>query len=288
MKIGVIGNGLTATFIISLLMKEGYTLVHYVDPIKVPHSWASAGIVHPFNFKTATWKKFGYDSFLNFLQFLETWNLKPFFHFTGLFYVCQEKNLWNDWFALSNRFPDFIQVKEKGIFFPQSGWLQVKKIWDILNNQFLKHSNYQRICEKVNPKQNKNCDIWIEAGGIDSLKNYPNLPLYPKNGFIHKIFVNVPLVSFIYWKHFFLIPTNNPSEYWVGPEKESLQYFEQTFPIEYQILKTISGIKPYSLLGRAFCFKQNNILFLNGVGGRGILEGLRISHEALKILQNIS
>lgn len=285
MKIGVIGNGITATFVVGLLLKNGFKVIQSVNPEKVPHSWASAGIVHPFNFKTASWKKFGYNSYYQLLQFLDTWNLNDFFHVTGLFYACEDKGLWNDWGALSERFPDFIQPKNQGIFFPKSGWIQVKKVWDVLNHQFLKFANYQRICSPI--YENPEITYFIQAGGIDSLKNYPDLPIYPMESQIFKIKVGSPIVPYIYWKQFFLTPTLNPTEYWVGPNLEALEIFEKIFSLEYQIIKTLKGIKPYSLTGRAFCLQQKNYIYLNGVGGRGLLEGIRISNEAIEILKKV-
>ena len=285
MKIGVIGNGMTATFMVGLLLKNGFKVAHYIDPYKVPHSWASAGIVHPFNFKIATWKKFGYKSFFDFLQFLEVWDIKNFFHQKGLFYVCENDGLWNDWSALSERFPDFINIKKNGVFFPKSGWLEVKKAWDVLNNKFLKFSNYQRICDPPNLIKEKNIPIFVHAGGIDALKDHVHLPIYPKDGKIFKIQVEKPIISFVYWKQFFVTPTNNPLEYWIGPDQESLQNFFDTFQLEFKILKILSGVKPYSLLGRSFCIKQNQYIFLNGVGGRGLLEGIRIANEAIEIIK---
>ncbi len=283
MKIGVIGNGMTATFIVGLLLKNGFDVIQAVNPSAVPHSWFSAGIVHPFNFKTASWKKFGFNSYYELLQFLENWGLKDYFHNTGLFYACEEQGLWNDWSVLSERFPDYIQPKDNGIFFPKSGWLQVKKVWDILNHKFLKFSNYQRVCSSIN--DNSEISFFIHAGGIDALKDQSNLPIYPTESQIFKIQLKKTLAPHIFWKQFFLTPTLNPLEYWVGPNQEALEIFDKTFQEEYKIVKTLKGIKPFSLTGRAFCLKQKNYLYLNGVGGRGLLEGIRISHEALKILQ---
>lgn len=276
---------MTATFVVSLLLKEGFEVIQAVNPSAVPHSWASAGIVHPFNFKTASWKKFGYDSYFNLIEFLQNHRLTHLFHKTGLFYVCEEEGLWNDWSALSERFPNFIQPNQKGIFFPQSGWLQVKKIWDILNHQFLQFSNYQRVCFPINEKSE--ISFFIHAGGIDTLKDQPDLPIYPMESQIFKIQLEKTLVPYIYWKQFFLTPTLNPLEYWVGPNQDALEKFDKVFQKKYRIIKTLKGIKPYSLTGRAFCLKQNNYLYLNGVGGRGLLEGIRISYEALKILKNL-
>ncbi|GIV43025.1 MAG: hypothetical protein KatS3mg035_0148 [Bacteroidia bacterium] len=284
MKVGVIGNGMTATLVVGLLLKNDFEVFHVVNPLAVPHSWASAGIVHPFNFKTASWKKWGFNSYYELMQFLEDWGLKNYFHPTGLFYACEEKGLWNDWYALSERFPEFIEPKEKGIFFPKSGWLQVKKVWDILNHHFLKSPNYQRFLGAVDTK--KTIDFFIHAGGIDALKDQPDLPIYPIESQIFKIKLKNNLVPYIFWKQFFLTPTLHPLEYWVGPNYEALETFEKIFQQEYQIIKTLKGIKPYSLTGRAFCLKQNNYLYLNGVGGRGLLEGIRISHDALRFLKN--
>ncbi len=282
MIVGVIGNGMTATFMVCLLLKNGFKVIQSVNPYEVPHSWASAGIVHPFNFKTASWKKFGYNSFINFLQFLDSWNIKEYFHPVGLKYYSDEHGLWNDWYALSVRFPEFIQIQENYIFFPKSGYLQVKKVWDILNHKFLKFSNYQRTCYSIIP--DKQIPIFIHAGGIESLKDNPKLPIYPKEGQIFKISTPKPIVSTIYWKQFFIIPTANPLEYWIGPNHESLDLFHDNFKIDFHILKSLQGVKPYSYTGRAFCLKQNNIIYLNGVGGRGILEGLRIANEALALI----
>lgn len=284
MKIGVIGNGMTATFVVGLLIKNGYEVIQSVNPIgPPPHSWSSAGIVHPFNFKTASWKKWGYNSYFSLLEFLNEWEVKDYFHRTGLFYVCENNSLWNDWYALSERFPDFIQPKEKGVFFPKSGWLEVKKVWDILNHQYLKFSQYQRVCQPI--YNANNIDFFIHAGGIDALKDSPDLPIYPSQSQIYKVRVSKPLVQYIFWKQFFLTPTLNPLEYWVGPNSEALTIFENTFTRNYEIIKTLKGIKPYSLTGRAFCIQQDRYIYLNGVGGRGLLEGVRIANEALDIIK---
>ncbi len=176
---------MTATFMVSLLLKKQFHVIQSVNPYQVPHSWASAGIVHPFNFKNASWKKFGFDSYKHFLSLLDTWNLKDYFHPIGLNYFSDDKKLWNDWNALSERFPDFIQVQENSIFFPKSGYLQVKKVWDILNCRFLKFSNYQRTCSSI--YNHSDISYFIHAGGIDAIKDNPNLPIYPKEGQIFKL-----------------------------------------------------------------------------------------------------
>lgn len=286
MKIAVVGRGLTASYCIALLLNHSnFQVFHYFDPLKEPSSSVAAGIVHPFNFKTAAWKKYGKLSFHQFIHFLEETHTSSLFHQTGLFFETDEAILLNDYDALSADAPEWIQVQAKGIFFPLSAWLDVPNFLTQLQQQFKGSPSYNPIPYRFENTLFNETYV-IHAGGMDSKLQYKHLPLFAKKGHIFLIHVPELDLKHIYWKQFFVVPIGG-NNYKIGPDgEESLQHFKNHFRLPYHILEEQKGIKPYATTGRAFCFREKQILFLNGVGGRGILEGLRIALEALHFLYN--
>lgn len=286
-KIAVVGNGLVASFCITLLLKDGaFQVYHYENPLSTPSSLVAAGIVHPFNFKVAGWRKYGKENFQRLLNFLQFTNSTSFFHQIGLFFATEDTLLLNDYDAISLQYPEWVQVNAQGIFFPWSGWIDVPDFLKNLYLQFEIYPHYHRVACKYETPLYK--EDWIlHAGGIESLSQNPHLPLFAKQGNILTIYAPMLELHPIFWKKFYVIPLGYHL-FKLGPDGlDSLKQFERLFHTPFQILEQSKGLKPYATTGRAFCLQENATLHLNGVGGRGILEGLRLAHEALHFLQTV-